>query len=79
MVYMQETFVPADFVKGLSYMEKAAAKGMAEAQYFVGGAYYRGGLGIEKDEALARQWLELAAAQGHENARNFLAQWPSAQ
>lgn len=51
----------------------AAKSGHARAQYFAGTAY-AGGLGVERDLAMAIRWWLLAAEQGVRQAQEALAQ-----
>lgn len=44
-----------------------AASGNADAQYTLGYLYYYG-QGVDKDEHQAMNWIQRAAAQGHEKA-----------
>ena len=48
-----------------------AASGNADAQYTLGYLYFHG-LGIEKSEAQAMNWIQRAAAQGHPKALKAL-------
>ena len=79
-----QEFAPAQVILGLLYLDglngvahdpeqgvrllgKAAAQDNADAQYFIG-TMYRDGEYLARDKAQARQWLEKAAMQDHENA-----------
>ena len=50
---------------------KAAEAGGAQAQWNMG-LCYNYGKGVSRDMAVARRWMQRAADQGHENAKNFL-------
>ena len=52
----------------MDWFEKAADNGHDEAQYMMGFCYFNG-IGTDPDEDEAAYWLRLAAAQGHEDAR----------
>ncbi|MBR2245249.1 MAG: SEL1-like repeat protein [Prevotella sp.] len=64
MCYAQDA---NDFQK----MKASAEKGNAEDQYLLGLCYYDG-IGVEKDEKLAKSLLEKAARQGDKEAAAFL-------
>ena len=49
-------------------VRNAADQGFAQAQYNLGGMYARG-FGVPADDVLAYMWLNLAAAQGNEDAQ----------
>lgn len=51
-----------------------AKKGNAEAEFKVG-EMYETGFGVEKDMKAAREWINKAAAQGHETANFKLLYW----
>ena len=55
--------VPQDYAKALQWNRKAAAQGVAEAQYNLG-VIYKFGLGVPQDYAKALQWYRKAAEQG---------------
>lgn len=59
--------------EGIVWVRKAAEQGDARAQYLLSGLLVNG-VGTEKDFIQARFWLELAAAQGHADARKTLEQ-----
>ncbi|WP_177420589.1 tetratricopeptide repeat protein [endosymbiont of Lamellibrachia barhami] len=48
-----------------------AVEGNAEAQYALGYMYHHG-LGLEKDDSQAMQWIQRAASQGYAKARRAL-------
>lgn len=54
-----------------NYYEKAADKGDANAQYYIGKLYYKG-KGIEKDYKKAFEYLKKAAEQGHVDAQYYV-------
>ena len=56
-----------------AYYRRAAEQGNADGQFGLG-TLYAAGEGVERDPVAARKWFELAAAQGHANAVNTLAQ-----
>lgn len=58
--------------KGILYLEMAGNQGHIEAQNRLGCAYLDG-LSIPRDEAKALEWLQKAAAKGHQVARKHLA------
>jgi TPR repeat protein len=53
-------------------MKEAADKGVVGAQYFYGYFCHRG-LGVEKNEEVAREYLEKAAEAGDQRAKDCLA------
>jgi TPR repeat protein len=61
-------------IKGVRYLEVAASKGHAEAQYALGIIYYKGApsCGISRNPALSRQYMQKAAGNGSSKARRFL-------
>jgi len=62
-----------DAVAGISWIRKSAAQQNEQAEYFLHQAYRDGNV-VEKDEALARQWLLKAAEHGHHDARVEMAE-----
>ena len=54
---------------------EAARAGHAEAQYSLGILFLTGS-GVQQDAAEARSWIARAAAQGHADARSYLAASP---
>jgi hypothetical protein len=50
------------------WLERAARKGNAEAQFRLG-VMHRQGQGMQEDHVGAYVWFNLAAAQGHDEAR----------
>ncbi len=61
-----------DYAEALSCYEKAAADGMAEAQYLLAYSYYMGE-GVERNYTSAAQWYKRASAQKHVKAEYNLA------
>jgi TPR repeat protein len=59
--------------EGAAWVRKASEQGDARAQYLLA-SLLAGGIGVAKDPILSRFWLELAAAQGHAEARRILEQ-----
>jgi len=59
--------------EGVAWVRKASEQGDARAQYLLAGLLANG-VGTEKDFIQSRFWLELAAAQGHAEARKILEQ-----
>ena len=53
------------------WFQKAAERGLANAQYYLGLMHYRG-QGVTKDGARAIQWFQRAADQEHSGARHYL-------
>jgi TPR repeat protein len=49
----------------MEYLRPAAESGDARAQSTLGQIYYRGGRGVQRDDAQALKWLRLAAEQGN--------------
>ena len=56
---------PSSPLKNIKALAKA---GDPDAQYKLG-QFYFGGVGVPQDYVLAYKWVNLAATQGHENAR----------
>lgn len=76
-IYMtgEEPNVLPNYGKALNWLDKPARKGHSEAQYYLGQMFYQG-LGVTKNKVRAYAWLNLAAAQGNDQAgliRNQLA------
>ena len=57
-----------DKLQAVRWYQKAAAQGLAPAQYNLGNSY-RDGEGTIKDYVEAYKWLNLAAAQAFDNAK----------
>ena len=58
--------------KAAEWFQKAAAQGVAEAQFNLG-TMYEVGAGVKKDEKKALEWFEKAATQGFADAQFNLA------
>ena len=65
---------PHDKADGsLSALKLSASNGNKDAQYFLGNAFYYGGIGLaKKDEELAFEYFRSAAQQGHLEAQTNL-------
>ena len=59
-----------DYGEAARWYRLAADQGRADAQFHLSGMYYNG-WGVPQDYIAAHMWANLAAAQGHENARGF--------
>ncbi|MBI4988812.1 MAG: sel1 repeat family protein [Rhodocyclales bacterium] len=59
--------------EGAAWVRNASEQGEAKAQYMLAGLLYNG-IGSAKDPVQSRFWLDLAAAQGHPEARKLLEQ-----
>ena len=59
--------------EGAAWMRKASEQGDARAQFMLA-SLLANGIGVAKDPIQSRFWLELAAAQGHAEARKILQQ-----
>ena len=71
---MQEAhkaYAAEDYAKVHALVFPLAAAGNADAQYTLGYLYFHG-LGTEKSEAQAMNWIQRAAAQGHVKALQAL-------
>ena len=60
-----------NYAEALHWYRMAADQGEAAAQYDVG-LIYANGLGVRRDPAEARQWMDKAAAGGSDGARRWL-------
>lgn len=60
------------YKEAINHLEKAAKDNLPKAQYLLGTMYYEG-KGTIKNERLAKEWLEKAAANGNNDAKAFLA------
>ena len=65
--YVQEQ----NFEKATEWIQKAAEQGHNEAQYFLGGCYFKG-IGVLQDFEKAAEWFQKAAEQGHVEACDYL-------
>ena len=63
--------VTANPARGAQYIERAAKKGEARAQWMIG-VLFDQGVGVQKDAAQAARWLRMAAAQGEQRAISLL-------
>ncbi len=72
---LQEDPGDAGFVRAVPYYERAAATGLADAQYAMAQVYANGIAGRKKDDAAARKLLTLAAGQNYDTAQLDLGQW----
>lgn len=59
-------------LEAAKFYYEAANAGHAEAQFNLGMMFLTG-KGVVKDRAEALRWIQMAAAQGHAEAKNFLA------
>lgn len=71
--YSQGEGVKVDHFKSLEWLEKAAAQGLAVAQFDLGHAWLAGYAGIRSDVSRGLEWLSRAAEQGHLRAQMALA------
>jgi len=62
-----------DYEQGVSWFQKAAEQGHAEAQYKLGFSYYNG-IGIKKDFDQTIYWAKKASEQGHKEAKKLALQ-----
>ena len=58
-------------LRGIYWFKKAAAQGVAKAQYCLGMYYFRG-VGVPQDTFVAQILWQLAAEKGHEKAKAAL-------
>ncbi|MEJ2455008.1 MAG: sel1 repeat family protein [Candidatus Thiodiazotropha sp.] len=71
---MQEAhkaYAAEDYQKVFQLVYPLASSGYADAQYTLGYLYFHG-LGVERSEAQAMNWIQRAAAQGHKKAQQAL-------
>lgn len=61
-----------DYDSAVEYFIKAAENGDSDAHLQLGGMYYDGELGVEKDDGKAVYHWEKAAIGGHPTARDTL-------
>ena len=66
-----KAYAAEDYAKVYELVFPLAASGNADAQYTLGYLYFHG-LGTEKSEAQAMNWIQRAAAQGHAKALQAL-------
>lgn len=69
--YMNGLDVKRDFRKSFALAQQSANQNDAHGQYLLG-LHYLNSLSVPHNPAEARRWLEKAAAQGHERARDLL-------
>jgi len=70
--YGQYTLGQLHLFQALALYRLAAAQGLDEAQYSLGGMFYYG-IGVAQDDAEALRLYQLAAAQGHPGALYWVA------
>jgi TPR repeat protein len=69
LMYRRGDGVPQDFTKAAQWYRRAAEQGDVIAQFNLGTMYYEGE-GVTRNLVMAYVVNNLAAAQGHKNARN---------
>lgn len=69
--YMNGLDVKRDFRKSFAFAQQSANQNDAHGQYLLG-LHYLNSLSVPHNPAEAQRWLEKAAAQGHERARDLL-------
>ncbi len=67
-----EAYEHGDYATAVTYYEKAAEDGLAEAQYLLAYSLYMGE-GVERNYTLAAQWYKRASRQNHVKAEYNLA------
>ena len=65
-------FNDREYTEALKWFQMSANKGYDFAQYYLGRMYHEG-LGVNKSLYMAREWLNKAAAQGNQKAKDLLA------
>ena len=70
VIYINGNVVPRDSALGIEYLTTSSEGGYAQAQYLLGKCYLDGTKGITKDYERAQYWLQKAADQGYEKAKN---------
>lgn len=73
IMYIAGVGVNQNDVKGFNYIQDAANKSHAKAQYTLGAIYYLGA-GVKIDFNEAFKWISLSADQGYLDAQHNLAQ-----
>jgi hypothetical protein len=63
--------VPVNYAEALRWYKSAAEQGSTPAQFRIG-HFYAEGLGVPRDLAVARNWMNRAAAGGNPDARAWL-------
>jgi TPR repeat protein len=71
MMEAHKAYAAENYQKVFQLVFPLAATGNADAQYTLGYLYYHG-LGTEKSEVQAMNWIQRAALQGHKKARQAL-------
>ncbi|KAI9486573.1 MAG: hypothetical protein EXX96DRAFT_47023 [Benjaminiella poitrasii] len=66
--------ISADIHLALSYLEKSAELGYAEAQYRMGMIYLHGEYGVQVDKRKAASWFKLAESKSHSESIWMLSQ-----
>lgn len=66
-----QAYANKEYQKVFQLVFPLAASGNDQAQYTLGYLYYHG-LGVEKSETQAMNWIQRAAAQGNKKALNAL-------
>jgi TPR repeat protein len=64
--------LPKDYSQAKILLTKSAQQGDADAQFALGLMYYSGA-GAKADHSEARKWFQMAATQGHEKAKGYVA------
>lgn len=72
VLYYHGQGVSQDFERAAMWFRKAADKGIAAAQYYLGLQYYDG-LGVTQSYVQAAAWYQMAAKQGYAPAQNNFA------
>ncbi|MEN8165861.1 MAG: sel1 repeat family protein [Pseudomonadota bacterium] len=67
----REAFFEEKYVQVFEMLFPLATNGNAQAQYTLG-YLYANGLGVEKNDQQAMNWIQRAAAQGHKKALKAL-------
>ena len=71
MEQAKSNYAQGNYHQAFMNAEKLARYGDADAQYAIGYMYYYG-LGITKDEDLARSWVRKSAKNGNADAQHAL-------
>jgi TPR repeat protein len=72
VVAVKKAFKTGNYANAIKLLGRSAEKGDAEAQVLLGSAY-NDGKGVPKDPSKAYELFSKAAAQGHEDAKDFIA------
>lgn len=72
-IYERGGDVPKDWVKAAAYYKKSFDAGWSSGASQLGDLYMKGGNGLQRDEALALEWLEKGAATEDKNCLRDLA------